>query len=77
MNMKEWAVIKDGMVVNTILWDGESDWTQNENQVAVEIPEAPEGEQRAGIGWTYSGGVFVPPPELDVYPEDATPAPEV
>lgn len=70
MNMKEWAVIKDGMVVNTILWDGESGWVPDDDQIVVEIPDVPEGEQHAGISWTYSGGVFTPPPE----PEDATPA---
>ncbi|HAT1570429.1 TPA: hypothetical protein ACGEYS_002911 [Kluyvera cryocrescens] len=61
--MKEWAVIEDGMVVNTILWDGESGWTPNEHQTVVEIPDVPEGDQHAGIGWTYSDGEFLPPPD--------------
>lgn len=66
--MNEWAVIEGGVVVNTILWDGESDWTPNENQIAVEIPDVPEGNQHAGIGRKYSDGTFIAP----LSPEEIT-----
>ena len=71
--MKEWAVVENGIVVNVVLWDGISEWHAGEDQEVIEVV----GDSQAGIGWIYSGGVFVPPPELEVYPEDATPAPEV
>lgn len=58
------AVIEDGAVVNTILWDGESGWAPDDNQTVVEIADVPEGEQHAGIGWKYTDGVFIPPPEV-------------
>ncbi|EKS5466246.1 hypothetical protein QB691_000112 [Escherichia coli] len=71
--MKEWAVVENGIVVNVVLWDGISEWHAGEDQEVIEVV----GDSQAGIGWTYSGGEFVPPPELEVYPEDATPATEV
>lgn len=62
--MKNWAIIENGVVINAILWDGESPWEPSEGQRVVELPD----ELSPGIGWTYSGGVFVPPPE----PKEAT-----
>ena len=70
IKMKIWAVIEKGVVANTILWDGENEWTPGEHQVVVEIPGVPDGEQHVGIGWEYSDGVFIPPPEQ----EEETPA---
>jgi GH25 family lysozyme M1 (1,4-beta-N-acetylmuramidase) len=52
-NLKTYAHIIDGAVVNVSLWDGESDWTPAEE--TVEIPEGVS----AGIGWDYVDGKFV------------------
>jgi hypothetical protein len=52
-NLKTYAHIIDGVVVNVSLWDGESDWTPAEE--TVEIPEGVS----AGIGWDYVDGEFV------------------
>jgi len=52
-NLKQYAHIVDGTVVNVSLWDGESDWTP-----AEEIIEIPEGIS-AGIGWDYIDGEFI------------------
>lgn len=59
-NLKIYAHIVDGKVVNVSVWDGESEWTPVE-----EVVEIPEGVT-AGIGWDYIDGEFVdnrPQPE--------------
>jgi len=42
------AVIDAGVVVNTVVWDGESDWTPPEGTVLVPLADHPH----VGIGWT-------------------------
>jgi hypothetical protein len=44
-----------GLVVNVIVWDGESDWQPPEGLTAVLITG------NAGIGWSYIDGEFIPP----------------
>jgi hypothetical protein len=44
-----------GLVVNVVVWNGKSDWQPPEGQQLVELSDG------AGIGWTYSDGVFTPP----------------
>lgn len=74
--MKKWAVIDNGKVVNIILWDGESNWKPQEHQTVKEIPASDDGNQVAGIGWEYSGGIFIAPPEPEE-PEEITTLQEV
>ena len=52
-NLKTYAHIVDGKVVNVSVWNGESDWTPDE-----EIVEIPEGVF-AGIGFDYDGKNFI------------------
>lgn len=52
-NLKTFAHIVDGKVVNVSLWDGVTEWTPAEE--IVEIPE----NVSAGIGWDYVDGEFV------------------
>lgn len=58
--MKKWAVVENGLVVNTILWDGESDYRAGKSQELIEISDL---DNNACIGWVYSDGVFYSPPE--------------
>jgi hypothetical protein len=51
-NLKTFAHIVDGKVVNVSLWDGKTEWTP-----AEEIVEIVEGVT-AGIGWDYDGKKF-------------------
>ena len=51
-NLKHYAHIVDGVVVNVSVWDGESDWTP-----AEEVVEITKGVT-AGIGWDYDGKEF-------------------
>jgi hypothetical protein len=53
-----YAVVQNGVVVNTALWDGVSEWTLPTGTQAVAIPSGTV----TGIDATYSGGVFGAPP---------------
>lgn len=50
--------IATGLIVNVVLWDGEALWTPGEGLDVVVL-----GDSGAGIGWTYSNGIFTPPTE--------------
>jgi hypothetical protein len=50
-----WAVIRDALVENTVLWDGESDWTPPEGSILESLADWPY----VGIGWTYNSKATV------------------
>lgn len=57
-----WAVIIDGVVQNTVVWDGVSDWSAPEGAEVVSL----DGFEGVGVGWDYVDGQFVDNrPELD------------
>jgi hypothetical protein len=62
-NLKTYAHIVDGKVVNVSVWDGETQWTP-----AEEVVEIPEGVT-AGIGWDYIDGEFVDNRPVEVIDE--------
>jgi len=45
-----WAVIDGDTVVNTVVWDGVSDWTPPEGTILQSLADWPH----VGIGWTYN-----------------------
>lgn len=53
---KKLAIIKDGIVVNSIVWDDENNFIADEGYTAV-------FEEQAGPGWLYENGVFSQPQE--------------
>lgn len=53
-----YAIVENGIVVNTIVWDGQSEWTPPPGSTVVLIPDG----AYVGIGSTYSNGQFGPPP---------------
>ncbi|HEG2117510.1 tail fiber assembly protein [Enterobacter kobei] len=55
--MSIYALVKDGFVENTVIWDGEGDLFPDYQ--AVELNE----NENAGPGWTYDGTEFYPPVE--------------
>jgi hypothetical protein len=57
--MKYFAMVgKESKVVeNVMLWDGETEYYQDEKFDLVEITE-----ENVGIGWSYENGIFVEPP---------------
>jgi hypothetical protein len=60
-NLQTYAIVQNGVVINTVVWDGGSDWTPPADSVTAVIPAG----TYAGIGSTYSGGVFSAPPDTD------------
>ncbi|QNB10899.1 hypothetical protein G5S35_04470 [Paraburkholderia tropica] len=55
-----YALVKDGIVVNIVVWDGSASWSPPEDTTAVEVTEQ---SGPAYIGGTYSNGLFSTPPE--------------
>jgi hypothetical protein len=53
--MNGYLIIKDEQVINTVLWDGVSDWTPPEG-TTVELAPA-----HVGIGWTRVDGNWIAP----------------
>ena len=53
--MNTYLVIKDNTVINTILWDGESDWTAPEGTTTMVSPAG------VGLGHTKSGSNWIAP----------------
>lgn len=63
-----YAVIENGVVVNTIVYDGEAELNISDNQQLVSINDAVTVSP--GIGWLYSDGEFIAPPEPERQHED-------
>ncbi|MBT1867890.1 tail fiber assembly protein [Enterobacter kobei] len=58
--MTDFAVIKAGIVTNIIVWDGKGgDFSKDIDGALIEVAEG----DSAGIGWSYDGNIFAPPPE--------------
>ncbi|CZW83554.1 MULTISPECIES: tail fiber assembly protein [Enterobacter] len=54
--MSIYALIKDGQVVNTVVWDGEGNIFEGYETVNID-------GLGVGIGWSYDGKEFKAPPE--------------
>lgn len=54
--MSTYALIKDGQVVNTVVWDGEGDIFEGYETFKID-------GLGVGIGWTYDGKIFTAPVE--------------
>ena len=62
--MSTYLVIKDNTVINTVLWDGESEWTPPEGTTVLIAPSG------VGIGWTKSGSNWIAPEPAPAPTED-------
>lgn len=56
--MAIYAVVENGVVVNTIEWDGMAQWTVPTGCSVQQIP----ADAYVGIGSTFDGQKFTPPP---------------
>lgn len=56
--VKRYALVKNSVVINTILWDGEAEYDPGEDVTTVQ-------DDMAEIGDFYSDGVFSKPPKTD------------
>jgi hypothetical protein len=53
-----YALIQGGIVINVIVWDGNTEtWAPPSDVSAVLLPAGSE----VGIGWSYDGANFAPP----------------
>jgi hypothetical protein len=50
-----YLIVQDNKVINSVVWDGASDWTAPEGTTAVVAPEG------VGIGWTKVGANWIAP----------------
>jgi hypothetical protein len=51
---KKLAIIENGIVINSIVWDDEQDFNATDNIIAI-------FHEQAGPGWTYDGTNFTQP----------------
>lgn len=61
--MADYALIKNGVVENVVIFDGEDDIFDDYTVVKLD-------GLTAGIGWTYDGEQFTAPPEPEPTPEE-------
>ncbi|MEN4566199.1 hypothetical protein [Pantoea agglomerans] len=59
--MSKYAIVKDGLVDNIILWDGGDDWSAPEGCIAVKIKD----DQDVGIGYKHDGKKFSSPVKIN------------
>lgn len=57
--MNKYAVVKNGTVINIIVWDGITEWAPEDGK-AIQVSE------NIGIGWSYAKGEFTAPPAPEV-----------
>ena len=59
--MRYALVNADGLVVNAIVWDGQTDYNAPDGLTVVAISD----DVRAGPSWTYDGTDWIAPPAED------------
>lgn len=66
MAEETYAVVDStGLIINTVVWDGETEWSPPDGAEAVKC-----GENICGIGGTYKDGIFTPPPDPEIPKEE-------
>lgn len=58
---KIYAVIENGLVTNTIIWNGKDEFKLNEGEVLAEVPSQGVELPTPSIGWIFLNGEFVDP----------------
>jgi hypothetical protein len=61
MRENTWAMIEGGVVVNTFIWDGVSEFDFGDQFSYVDISD--DKYLTVSIGWKYENGEFIAPPE--------------
>lgn len=61
--MLDYALIKNGVVENVVIWDGEGDIFADYTAVSIT-------GLNVGIGWSYDGKTFTAPPALELTHEE-------
>lgn len=62
-NLRHYAHVVNGVVVNVSVWDGVQPYDPGENVIMVPLPYTTDDDgtirYRGGIGWDYADGEFV------------------
>lgn len=56
----KYALIRNNVVENIVLWDGTTRWRPGKDYSAIDCDDTVQ------IGWTHDGEGFAPPPVIDV-----------
>lgn len=59
--MSKYALVKNDLVENIILWDGDDDWPTPEEYLVVKLKD----DQDVGIGYKYDGKNFTSPVKIN------------
>lgn len=59
--MTDYALVKEGVVINTAVWDGETEVDFGDGVTAVELAEG----QSVNAGYSYKKGKFTAPPPTE------------
>lgn len=63
----QYAIIDADVVVNVIVWDGESEWEPDDKLTVIDISDI---SPVPGIGWSFDGTNFIAPPEPEKSEEE-------
>lgn len=63
----QYAIIDADVVVNVIVWDGESEWEPDDKLTVIDISDI---SPAPGIGWSFDGTNFIAPPEPEKNEEE-------
>jgi hypothetical protein len=61
-----YALISNGLVVNMIVWDGQTPYAP---PAGVQLVASTSDS--VSMGWSYADGQFIAPPEAELVPESA------
>ncbi len=63
--MSYYVLVKDGVVINAIVWDGPGENGENEVDFGEGVTyfKIEDTDQNVGIDWLYKDGQFFPPPQ--------------
>lgn len=54
-----YAIVENGLVINMIIWDGESEWSTPDGTSAIRV----DADVIVAIGYSYANGIFSAPVE--------------
>ena len=57
MTIANYAIVENGTVINTVVWDGVSEWSPPSGSTAHPLPAG----SPVGIGWTFDGEQYSAP----------------
>jgi hypothetical protein len=59
-----YAIVQNGIVTNTVEWDGVTPWVAPNGSTVAQVPDG----AYVGIGSTYDGSTFSAPPQPPAIP---------